>query len=252
MDNNKNNELSKIKNFINKNIKIIDIKFNGIKFNEKLINISPILKTYSEKLCLPEIEKYKFFDLENIRYNIENSYINNENKVKELKHIDELEQEYKKFENFLEFIQKQRVRINNEYICGIFHGYKVINRDDLEKIYKIQRKIDEEKKNINKSVLNEVINECKDAFIYNIKEELIRHDIDLEHVSNDIKDMIKFTCNLDKTLEKINLQANIIMDISDEILSNRLLKNELKKLNLPIQVREAIDKYYRLSSSDKI
>ena len=108
------------------------------------------------------------------------------------------------------------------------------------------------KKNINKSVLNEVINECKDAFIYNIKEELIRHDIDLEHVSNDIKDMIKFTCNLDKTLEKINLQANIIMDISDEILSNRLLKNELKKLNLPIQVREAIDKYYRLSSSDKI
>ena len=60
MDNNKNNELSKIKNFINKNIKIIDIKFNGIKFNEKLINISPILKTYSEKLCLPEIEKYKF------------------------------------------------------------------------------------------------------------------------------------------------------------------------------------------------
>lgn len=244
---NKNDELSKIKNSINENIKIIDIKFNGSKSNKKLINISPILKAYSEKLGLPEIEKYKFFDLENIKYNIENSYISAEDKVKKLKHIHELEQEYKKFELFLEFIQKQQVRINGEYICGMFHRYKVINKENLEDIYSIQKEINKEKDSINKSVLNQVINECRDAFIYNIKEELIRHDIDPNEVSKDMKDMLQFTCNPEKYLDNINLQVNIVMDISHEILSNTLLKNELRDLNLIAEVRESIEKYYELS-----
>lgn len=223
-----------IKKFINDSIKIVDITFSGIDSDKKLINISDILRNHSEKQGLPAIEKYKFFNFEH-------------NKDKILDNIKSIEKSYEEFEDLLESMRKKRVDIKTKHICGTFHKHQVIYKDELTYLLKTKKEIELEKKKINRKNLEKAVKECKRNFNKIIKAELVRHDLKNKDIQADIEKKFNFVKDIDTYINKINMDWNIVLDISDEILSNVALKNELKNANLTTEIREKIDEYYSLS-----
>lgn len=79
-------ELKKIKDDSNERFKIVPIQFEGVKGNERLINIANILKEYCDtENPISDVEQYYLFDFERIRKDIIRNNKRDLNKVEKIK-----------------------------------------------------------------------------------------------------------------------------------------------------------------------
>lgn len=242
------NEIRTIKQYLNENIKLISLSFNGVKADEKLINIADILKHHSRINLLPEIQKFKFYDFENVREQYMVANITDEEIRNNIERINRLEKAFLCFKNFLASMRDKKKLIEDTYICGTFHGFKVIYTRNLRYIDTIRTEIENEKLNIDTNALREAIVEFINNFNYIIRSEMSMYDMEeSSELQSEIQRKFEFIDDVNNYIDKIKLEYNLITDISDEILRNRTLTTELRNLKLNNNDKEIIDRYYTLS-----
>lgn len=236
-------ELNNIKNMLNDNIKIIDLQFTGIDSDKKRIDISDILRSHSKKPGLPIIEKYEFFDFNYIKDQIQLSQIPNDKKTQRIEDILKLEDEFNKLKDLLLFFRTKKDEIYSKHICGTLYRYKVVYKEDLQEIYKIQEELIIKKQCLNKHILKEALEECKNNFSMIIREELLRHDLRIDDIQDDIDKKLVFANDINEYINKINIDCVIITDISDEMLHDTQCINKLKSMPLNQKLKDMIDSY---------
>lgn len=247
-----NIRLSEIKNEINRKIKLVNICYIGIKSDYKTINIQPILQHLSKEISIPTSEKFRFFDFESVKESILNSPIPSEEyKKHEIQRINDLEEEFKKFQGLITLMMNKKNRINAQYICGKYEGLKVIYSRDIKKIVNINEEIQSEKKKINEIKFGEGINECCKGFGYGIRGVIKRHNIieESKEISEGLEKCFESVNDINSYINNLKIKCEPILDISKEMLTNIKFINTIDKMEIQDEDKRLIREYYNIVKS---
>ena len=234
-----------IKENINSLIKLVDIKFIGIKRNEILINIGKILKRYGKSELIPEVEKFHLFDFERIEYETRRNILRDDKLEDSLSDISKMKKIYSEYKSFLEDMKSFRDEVEGYYIDTLC-GLKLIYTNDLRKIKELSDELEVRKRKINREKVHEMLRFCSDCLRTTIYYELKQRET--EELTMEINREIDKTLseiNICKFIDKISINCNIILDISDEILFNKGLVDKLKR-NLSEDLKKMIIEYYKI------
>lgn len=243
-------KLSQIKKYINKKIKLINIQCNGSKSDNRSVNIQPVLKALSKKKSIPISEKFNLFDFEAVRENIRNSSYSNERIRNDIKRTYDLECEYNKYRKVTLLLRDFSDKIKAEYICGKYHNYKVIYSDNIDKIRKLNEKIQQEKKKIDIIKFGEGITACCNSFTLPIKGVLERHEIkeESEELRKKLDECFKKVNDIGSYINKLEINYEPVLDISKEILTDINFINAIDKMeSIQNSDRKLIREYYNIS-----
>ncbi|HBJ2623370.1 TPA: hypothetical protein LA827_003169 [Clostridium botulinum] len=247
---NYSDELKEIKEKINEKVKLIKIEFKGIKGDEKLINISKILKEYcSNKSSVPDVEQYYLFDFDRIEDEI-NVYSNtNDKRIANLKENEKNRSIYGEYKKFIDSMKKIDKALREEYVIDSLQGVSLVYKEELYGIENLSKRIQIESAQLKVNDLKNMLSYCASCLKTTIFNELAqRGDIigRVEDVRKVVDKKIEEISNFNSTIESVGLKYDYVFDISKEMLTDKVIIKNLKRKISDDHIKNMIDKYYFL------
>lgn len=239
--------VDEIKNILNKRIKLIKISYVGIKADEKRVGVESVLQNLSKEISIPSSERFNFFDFGNARENIENGLDSRKLKQIKFERLDEFEIEFNKLKNILHEINVIKSIVDKKIVKGKYKTLNLVYQSELTKIMTHIEKIEKLKEKINREKFGEGMTVLIDAFKYKIRGELKRHRIDEDsEVEFFLEKSFKELQNVERYINNINIKCKYIVDLSDEIIKDRLFLNNLDDTELYDEEKNLIKEYIKL------
>lgn len=239
--------VNEIKNVLNKKIKLVKISYVGIKADEKKVGVESVLQNLSKEISIPSSERFNFFDFGNARENIENGLDSRELKQIKFDRLDKFEIEFNKLKNILHEISVIKSIIDKKIVKGKYKTLSLVYRIELTNIMSHIEKIEKLKRKIDRDKFGEGMTVLIDAFKYKIRGELKRHRIEEgSEVEVFLEKSFKELQNVDRYINNINIKCKYIVDLSDEIMKDRLFINNLDNTELYDEEKNLIREYLRL------